>query len=224
MIKKSCMLLRIIMVAIPLTARVLSGTSGCMKSSAEGTVLNESELQISSEIQTENSKSLYEITPSDPEWKEMDFSEALDKTNLKTLDYENMSTEEVLSVCLDYPLLNEISCFDHYSRAVNAFGSRGKQFDVLYEREDAPLVLMESYRDYKQTATDAAEEVKDYCGKENFMFAMLRTLYEEERLSDEEFKEAEKLRRQHANDHRAFFGQETVPYDPDAEFVYLPCP
>ena len=219
--------LKIGFIALPLTILVLAGTSGCMLGSAEGddknTTPDTSEIQTekSLESQTEDSKSYYEITPSDPEWKEMGLSEAYDRTSLKKMDYESMSTEEVLAVCLEYPFLTDIMCYETYPDAIETFRAHAKQFEVLYNRDDAPEIIMESIRAYKQTATDNTEEFKNFNGKETFMFAMLRCYYLDGRLSKEEFKEAEGLHWKHMNEDNVFFGGETMPYDPDVDVVYF---
>ena len=222
MTRKLTNLMKIGFVVLPLTVLVLAGTTGCTKGSAEGNDKNDlpDQTENSLELQTEGSKTYYEITPSDPEWKDMDLSEAYDKTSLKKLDYDVMSTEEVLDVCLDYPYLMEILAFNSFQQAISTFKGRAKQFDVLYNREDSPKVILDAIRSYKQTATDGAEELKNFNG-ETFMFAMLRCLYLDGRLTKEEFKEAEKLHFTHMNEHNAFYGGETIPYDPDVPVVYF---
>ena len=138
----------------------------------------------------------------------------------KYVDYNEMTTEQILAVCLNTPYMSQINMFNSYKQAIDTFMHREKAFRILSEREDSPEILMERIRNYKQSASDVQEECENF-NKETFMFAMLRYLYVQDRLSKEEFNEAEKLHWQHMSEHDVFLGGESIPYDPDMEGVYF---
>lgn len=198
--------LRILFFLLPLSVFVFTSTSGCTNEVTGG---DDKSDPGTTEIQTEDSG-----------LKGTNISESDDNTVSTKPDYNAMSTEELLAVCLESPYFPEFGEYTSYPQAIKVIKKRAKKFQILYDREDASEVLMKGIRDFGLTTEDQTEVGIGYESKETFMFGMLRCLYLDGRLTKEEFKEAEGLHFQRMNDIIAAEGGETVPYDPDVGVVY----
>ena len=87
----------------------------------------------------------YKITPKSPEWKTFTTVELKEKLNISLVEVENMDTETLLNVVLDYPFLGDIYAFDTSTIALNFLADQFNGLKVLLKREDFKDKLVNSY-------------------------------------------------------------------------------
>ncbi len=87
----------------------------------------------------------YPITPSDPIWHEMSYGEWVAACNMPQEVVDTLSTEELVSAALDYPLKMDYLFFNSHAAGIQHFQEKSNVYRELFEREDAPEVLLTAY-------------------------------------------------------------------------------
>ncbi len=87
----------------------------------------------------------YTITPSSPEWKNFSTLELKNMLNILISEAENMDTETLLNVVLDYPFLGDIFTFDDSIKAIDFLAEQFNGLGVLLKRDDLKDKLFNNY-------------------------------------------------------------------------------
>lgn len=99
----------------------------------------------------------YPVTPENPEWAEMDYVEQVRACDMPQELVNSLSTDELVQVALDYPLMLDCMLFDSYERGVEHLAMTSNVYRELLEREDVAETLLSAYLnldvDYDMLAT-----------------------------------------------------------------------
>ena len=87
----------------------------------------------------------YPVSPEDPDWKELSYSEALAASNMPEDKTKKLSTEELVIWFMEYPFLGDIAAFDSLDYAMDCLKGKSNICREFLSRKDAKNVLLEYY-------------------------------------------------------------------------------
>jgi hypothetical protein len=88
----------------------------------------------------------FPIKPGSDEWKSFtSHTQKVAVLQLPGYDLETMSTDELLQVCLNYPMALEIMAYDNPQQGIEAIIRQFNGLQELMKREDAAILLLENY-------------------------------------------------------------------------------
>jgi hypothetical protein len=106
-----------------------------------------------------NERFEYKITPDDPEWANLSSKqEMLDATRIPNDILKRMTTEEVVSAVLEYPLVINIYAYDSYEAGLKALAKDSDAFRELLTRADAGDALLAKLQVNKTFSNDQSLE------------------------------------------------------------------
>jgi|GEM_PF-2295028 len=89
----------------------------------------------------------YPILPGSAQWKAFQsYKEKADACQIPQNIMTSLSTEELLVLCLKYPLLMDIGAFNFFADGYAAWETNFNGIRELYQRKDAPTVLLAWYK------------------------------------------------------------------------------
>lgn len=116
--------------------------SGCKKDSL---VISDFE-----DIQFPNENELswdYPVKPSSEKWKTFQSNaEKVDACQIPKSVLEGLTTEELILICLKYPLLMDIGAFNFFSDGYSSYETNFNGIRELYKRSNAPTMIYNYYR------------------------------------------------------------------------------
>jgi len=130
---------------------------------------------------------------------------------------ENATTEQLLDMVLDYPLLCDIYAFDTVEQGVAVVASQFNGFAELIKREDLSDVVLERYID--ADIQNGTKNLKENFNKVSAVVVMEDLLAQKDMISDLTLKEKEELanaieeKTVEKKDRNIFYGNVTTFYD-----------
>ena len=104
-----------------------------------------SEMPYAGEWLTQDGVYTYPVTPENQEWAGMDYVEQVQACNMPQELVNSLSTDELVQVALDYPLMLDCMLFDSYERGVEHLALTSNVYRELLEREDVAETLISAY-------------------------------------------------------------------------------
>ena len=124
----------------------------------------------------------YPLTADSPEWKEMDYCEALDACNMPLEYAKLLTTEELVKYAVKYPFLLDILGFDTLEGGINSLERKSAVFQELFSRPDHKDELLKEYQnmscDYA-LMEESLDMVKSTYAEELFLEAYFGINYDE---------------------------------------------
>lgn len=119
--------------------------SGCKKDSL---VISDFE-----DIQFPNENTLrwdYPVKPGSDKWKTFQsYAEKVEACQIPKSILSGLPTEELILICLKYPLLLDIGAFNFFTDGYTSYETNFNGIRELYQRSDAPSVIYSYYRQLK---------------------------------------------------------------------------
>lgn len=92
----------------------------------------------------------YPVLPGSEQWKAFQsHNERVDACQIPQNIMTSLSTEELVVLCLKYPLLLDISAFNFFADGYVAYETNFNGIMELYQRKDAPTILLAWYKQLK---------------------------------------------------------------------------
>lgn len=89
----------------------------------------------------------YPVKPGSEKWKTFQsHDEMVEACLIPASVLSNLQTEELLLICLKYPLINDINAFNFFDDGYSAFEMNSNGIREFYQRNDAPTVIYNYYR------------------------------------------------------------------------------
>ena len=124
----------------------------------------------------------YPLTADSPEWKEMDYCEALDACNMPLEYAKSLTTEELVKYAVNYPLITDILLFNSLKDGIDSLERKSTVFQELFSRPDHKDELLKEYQnmscDYALLQESHDMEKSNYL-KEIFLEAYFGVNYDE---------------------------------------------
>lgn len=115
------------------------------------------------EISFPDEKSLswdYPVKPGSDKWKTFQsHDEMVEACDIPESVLPGLKTEELLLICLNYPLLSDIGAFNFFADGYAAYEMNSNGIREFYQRKDAPTVI---YNYYKQLQLETATMYSSY--------------------------------------------------------------
>lgn len=103
----------------------------------------------------------YPVTPENPEWESMSYTECLEACEMPEELLHDCSTEELSEYVLEYPFLCDIIIFDTAEQAIEHLSYTSNICREFFSREDSEKVMLEKYEflnvDYKLLTDNSSE-------------------------------------------------------------------
>jgi len=88
----------------------------------------------------------YPIKPGTEEWKQLkNHKEKVEVCQIPENTIHSLTTEELLDVCLNYPLIGDIMAFNNVQEGFDAFKNNFNGVNELLQRNEFPSILLERY-------------------------------------------------------------------------------
>lgn len=89
----------------------------------------------------------YPVKPGSDKWKTFQsHNEMVDACLIPASVISNLPSEELLLICLKFPLIQDISAFNFFADGYSAFEMNSNGIREFYQRNDAPTVIYNYYR------------------------------------------------------------------------------
>ncbi len=139
------MKLTFLKINLPVLCIVVIFLSGCKK--------DEPLISNFEDIQFPNDNELswdYPVKPGSDKWKTFhSYAEMLEVCQIPEIQLSYLPTEELLLICLKYPLLLDIGAFNFFSDGYSSFENNFNGIRELNKRNDASAVIYNYYRQIK---------------------------------------------------------------------------
>lgn len=147
----------------------------------------------------------YPITPDSPEWKEMDYSQALEACNMPLEYAQSLSTEDLAKYALNYPFLLDIIAFNSLKDGIDSLTGKSTVFQELFSRPGHTDALLREYQDISQghASPEESEDAQEAGYRQKlFLEAYLGVNYKDlsPEQADTAFQEHGKKRQESAAD------------------------
>lgn len=98
----------------------------------------------------------YPVKPGSEQWKAFtNHIEMINSCQIPNSILPNMTTEDLIQTCLNYPLYGDMFCYNYIQQGFNAVFTNFNGLQELFQRKDAGLILLKKY---KNMAVDSFEE------------------------------------------------------------------
>jgi len=102
----------------------------------------------------------YPVKPGSEKWKTfLSHDEMVEACLIPASVLSNLPTEELLLICLKYPLLFDISAFNFFADGYSSFEMNSNGIREFYKRNDSPTVI---YNYYRQIQLENADFYSSY--------------------------------------------------------------
>ncbi len=105
------------------------------------------------DIQFPNENALswdYPVKPGSDKWKTFQsYAEKVEACQIPKSILSSLPTEELVLICLKYPLLMDIGAFNFFTDGYAAYEANCNGIKELYKRIDAPIIIFSYYRQLK---------------------------------------------------------------------------
>lgn len=119
-----------------------------------------------------NDKLTYPVTPDSDEWKTLSsYEEMVSACTIPNDILQKTSTQELLKLVMDYPLLSNLYFYDTYEQGLYFLTEDFNGLRELLNREDVSAILIEYYKNYKiptisANSENTSDEIKSITDKE----------------------------------------------------------
>lgn len=148
-----------------LIGSVLLTTSSAYKTENYKIPINDENVVVTDDIQAwmgeEKNSFDYPVTPADDEWNDLESHEKMvEVCNMPDELLTILSTDELVNLMLDYPLLGDLLLYDDISAGFYTLAQNSNILRELLKREDGARSLLEAYCEFKIIEdTELPEEV-----------------------------------------------------------------